>query len=366
MKAKEDIAPLLYHNADKPMSLGCSKCPEKGTCGGLHTSGSQFDCLVYCECKDPSACQYVCPNNLVEYIARVQDVSGFEFDNVPRAPVLSYPSLPLSVPLLYHSYGRAAALDTQAVAVPLEYLLNRKTGMLRFGSRAAVAENFGFTETARLVITGVSQDQPIEDYWSFRRATQIPDQLVALRPDLVTGPNYSTPLDTPRWENLYNMKRIPICWSELVTAGIPTSLHLNANTDRDWERWTEFVIVRKEVLSVAFEYATGAARRERGEWHTQKLAALAAAVPRRLQLVVRGGSVHLRTLCEAFSEVVFVDTTSFMKSVYRQKHEKPFGGKMDWLASGTPKDEPIDDLLDHNVLHQAKTISQAASKQLSF
>src|ERR1700730_1710275 len=202
MKTRDDIAPLLYHNAAKPMSLGCSNCPEKNTCGGLHTSGGQFDCMVFCECKDASLCQYVCPNNLVDYIDRFQEMSGFEFNNVPRIPVLSYPSLPLSVPLLYHSYGRTASLRAEAVAVPLEYLLNRKTGMLRFPSRAAVAENFGFSESSRLVITGVAQDQPIEDYWSFRQDTHIPEQLAAIGPDLVTGPNYSTPLDTPRWENL--------------------------------------------------------------------------------------------------------------------------------------------------------------------
>lgn len=366
MKTREDIAPLLYHNADIPMSLGCSNCPEKGTCGGLHTSGSQFDCIAFCECKDSSSCQYVCPNNLVDYIARFHEVSGFEFNNVPRVPVLSYPLLPLSVPLLYHSYGRTAALSAQAVAVPLEYLLNRKTGMLRFGSRAAVAENFGFSERSRLVITGVAQDQPIEDYWSFRRATHIPEQLAALEPDLVTGPNYSTPLDTPRWENLYNMKRILVCWSELVSAGIPTSLHLNACTDRDWERWTDFVVERQEVRSLSFEFRTGPARRERGEWHTDKLVALAATVTRPLQLVVRGGSVHLTNLCEAFREVVFVDTTSFMKSVNRQKCVKRFGRKMDWLSAGTPKSHPIDSLLEHNVLNYARVISEAAAKQLSF
>src|SRR5207249_4165551 len=48
-------------------------------------------------------------------------------------------------------------------------------------------------------------------------------------------------LDVPRWDNLHNMKRIALCWSELVSRGLPTSLHLNARTDRDWERWIEFI-----------------------------------------------------------------------------------------------------------------------------
>jgi hypothetical protein len=366
MKTRKDIAPLLYHDANRPMSLGCGNCPEKGVCGGLHTTGSHFDCLVFCECDDPSTCQYVCRNNLVDYIARFHEVVSFEFDTVPRVPVLTSPSLPLSVPVIYHSSGRAGRLKVDTVAVPLEYLLDRKTGMLRFSSRAAVAENFGFDVRARLVITGVAQDQPIEDYWSFRRATHIPEQLAAIQPDLVTAPNYSTPLDTPRWNNMYNMKRIVIGWSELISAGIPTSLHLNACTDRDWERLTDFVAEREEVRSVAFEFATGPARLARGEWHTEKLVALAAAARRPLQLIVRGGYIHLDKLYGAFDAVVFLDTTSFMKAVHRQKFVRPLGKKMDWLPAGTPRNHPIDALLEHNVRGYSAIISELAAKYLKF
>lgn len=238
--------------------------------------------------------------------------------------------------------------------------------MLRYDSRAAVAEHFGFNEGARLIISGVAQDQPIEDYWSFRRETRIPEQLAALRPDLVTVPNYSTTLDTPRWDNLHNMKRIAICWSELVSAGIPTSLHLNACTDRDWERWTEFVAGREEVSSVAFEYATGAARLERGEWHTMKLAALAAAVPRPLQIVVRGGYVHLDELYGAFSEVVFIDTTAFIKTMKRKKFARRPDGKVEWPSAGIPKGHPLDALLDYNVRGCSRVIAEVAVRHLKF
>jgi hypothetical protein len=365
MISKKVIAELLYHDADSPLSLGCVNCTEQKTCGGLHTSGNHFDCLVFCECPNPADCQYVCPNNLVNYMARFHEVVGFEFNNVERAPALTYPSLPLSVPLLYHSSGRSGRLKMDTVAVPLSFLLDRKTGMLRFSTREAVAAAFGFDESARLVITGVDQDQPIEDYWSFRRATRIPEQLAALRPDLVTTPNYSTPLDTPRWDNLHNMKRIAICWSELVQAGIPTSLHLNARTDRDYERWTEFVVERDEIRSVALEYATGAAKHDRGEWHTEKLAALAAAVPRPLQLVVRGGQVHLDELYNAFSEVVFIDTTSFIKTINRQKFVRRASGKPDWQPAATQKAQSLDGLLQHNAEAFARMISEVTANKLA-
>lgn len=364
MSTRKVIAERLYHDAGRPLSLGCVNCPENNTCGGLHTSGDHFDCLVFCECDDPADCQYVCPNNLLLYMARFHEVLGFEFENVPRVQSLTYPSLTPSVPLLYHSSGRSDRLSTNTVAVPLSSLLNRKTGMLRFGAREEVAAAFGFDERARLLVTGVDLDQPIEDYWSFRRATRIPEQLAALRPDLVTTPNYSTPLDTPRWDNLHNMKRIAICWSELVQAGIPTSLHLNARTDRDYERWTEFVAGRDEIRSVSTEYATGAAKLERGAWHTEKLVALASAVRRPLQLVVRGGQVHLDQLNKAFSEVVFIDTTSFMKTISRQKFVRRASGKPDWQPAATHNAQSLDALLRHNVQAFAGMISDMAAKKL--
>jgi len=364
MISKKVVAELLYHDADKPLSLGCMSCTEQKICGGLHTSGSHFDCLVFCECPEPSDCQYACPNNLVNYMARFHEVVGFDFDNVERAPVLAYPSLPLSVPLLYHSSGRSGCLKVDTVAVPFSSLLDRKTGMLRFNTRDDLAAAFGFDESTRLIINGVDQDQPIEDYWSFRRATNIPEQLAALRPDLVTTPNYSTPLDTPRWDNLHNMKRIAISWSELVQAGIPTSLHLNARTDRDYERWTEFVTEREEVRSITLEYATGAAKHDRGEWHTEKLIALAAAVPRPLQLVVRGGQIHLHELYRAFNAVVFIDTTSFIKTMNRQRFVWRNGEKADWQPAATPTAYPLDAMLEHNVRAFAQVIEGIAAKNL--
>jgi hypothetical protein len=39
---------------------------------------------------------------------------------------------------------------------------------------------------------------------------------------------------------------------------------------------------------------------------------------------------------------------------------------MDWLASGTPKNKPIDSLLEHNVATHARVISQVIAKQLTF
>src|SRR3546814_9232947 len=95
--------------------------------------------------------------------------------------------------------------------------------------------------------------------------------------------------DVPRTDNLHAMKRILMATVEMMQAGLPTALHANARTERDFERWGELIAERPEIQYLAFEFATGAGRGERLDWHVAQLTALAARVPPRLGLVVRGG-----------------------------------------------------------------------------
>src|SRR5437667_12283227 len=124
---KSDIAQKLHHSPGLGISLGCMECPERDLCGGLEVSGDHYDCLAFCTCSDPSACELACPNNLEVYIERHQEVRGFSFDNIPRAAVVTFPKLPASVPIIYHGSKRIRAVKADAVAVPLSYLFNRKT-----------------------------------------------------------------------------------------------------------------------------------------------------------------------------------------------------------------------------------------------
>jgi len=346
---KNDIAQKLHHSSDLGISLGCINCPERELCGGLRVSGDHYNCMVFCVCPDPSSCELACPNNLPVFIARHQEVRGFSLDNVPRTPVLFFPQLPPSVPVIYHGFKRVGAVKADAVAVPLSYLFNRKTGAVRFTSREEIAETFGFEESARLVILGVDQDDRIEDYWALRQAARTPERLAALRPDLITVPNFSLPLDVIRYDNLHNIKRIALCWSELMLAGIPTALHVNARTDRDWERWINFIVRREEVKAVSFEFATGPARPEWGKWYASRLADLAMAVPRRLQLITRGGFSYVPLLRRAFADVVFIDSTTFMKTVHRKKLILKQGRQPRWIDAKTATHEPLDGLLQQNV-----------------
>ncbi|MFN2511726.1 MAG: hypothetical protein ABR568_09820 [Pyrinomonadaceae bacterium] len=235
------------------------------------------------------------------------------------------------------------------MALPLEKLFDHANGRLKFSTKDEVAQSFGFDPAASLLISGVGQDRVIEYYWSHRQAAKISEQLTALQPALITVPNYSLFLGVPREDNLYNMKRIAICWSELVKNRLPTSLHVNARTDTDWERWTAFIAERDEVRSIAYEFATGPACIERGKWHAEKLVRLASEVSRDLQIVLRGGYYNLPQISSAFSSVVFIDTSSFMKTMKRQQLDWTPGEKKHWRSAKTEKGEPLDELLQRNV-----------------
>jgi hypothetical protein len=155
--------------------------------------------------------------------------------------------------------------------------------------------------------------------------------------------------NVPRWDDLYSIKRIAICWQEFMLAGIPASLHLNARTDRNWLRWTDFINKHPQVHSVTFEFATGAAHKARADYHVLNLIKLARNVDRRLQLFTRGGLQYLEQLDAAFDECVFFDTGSYVKTTKRRKLEWGPEEKKHWRSAKTLKSDPLDDLLLHNI-----------------
>src|SRR5215213_1808846 len=337
----------LFHDEYATMSLGCLGCRDLDTCGGLFVQAPIYSCLDFCRCRSLGADHYVCPCNTKDFVERLVEVKGLGLENVPRGPVLSYPTLPAAVPLLYGRYKRIDYLRSRAVAIPLNLLFSRRTGEIKFGSKSELAERFRFNPSAKLLISGVGEDGPIEDYWKYRRKTALVRQIAKLQPDLITGPNYSLFLDVPRWDNLHNIKRIGLCFSELIAEGLPTSLHINARTNQDWRAWIKFVRDREEVKSLSIEFATPC-HVSRLQYHTDKLVTLAATVERDLHIVVRGGSMHLPTINRAFHETTFLDSWSYMKTVRRRRLFWRPGRKGVWQPSLTLPNTPLDDLLQHN------------------
>lgn len=355
--ANNHSLPRLVRNAQSlwddaatmPCSLGCVTCVDRPICGGVHNGASFFDCGDYCRCEDKASCDLVCRGKPKQFVARLREVSGLEFANVPRAPRIAVETLPPMVPMIEHATARVGTLNSPIVALPLYALLDIDAGTLRYPDRTALSQKFGIDPNARLVVSGVARDKKIEHYWAAKDRPAMLQQLAALDIALITPPNYSVLTDVPRTDNLHAMKRILMATVEMMQAGLPTALHANARTERDFERWGELIAERPEIQYLAFEFATGAGRGERLDWHVAQLTALAARVPQRLGLVVRGGMRALEPLRAAFAGVTMIDTDAFTKTRCRQEAQFRHDGKLVWRKHPTPPGAPIDALLQQNV-----------------
>jgi hypothetical protein len=269
--------------------LGCRGCPDFKDCGGLHTEAGIFDCGDLCSCENQETCDMVCRRKPLAFFERLMEVGGFDLDATPRVAPIVTTRLPDHVPLVGHKYSRREPLAERVVALPLYEIFHMGTGEPHVRSPKELAARFRIPEDAIVIATGVDRDFKVEAWWEFADRMRVMQALRDLGIALVTTPNFSLFTNVPRPDNLHGMKRIALCWTELMTAGIPAALHLNARTDFDYLRWIRFVAARPEVEFVAFEFGTGAGHPNRIDWHVERLCALAAAAGRPLTLVLRGG-----------------------------------------------------------------------------
>ncbi|WP_288938477.1 DUF4417 domain-containing protein [uncultured Sphingomonas sp.] len=343
--------------ATAPGSLGCLNCVDRGICGGAHKGASFFDCNDYCRCSDKTVCDLVCRGNPALYVERLREVGSLDLMSAPRAPVIDIAALPGMVPLIEHNSTRRGTLHFPIIAVSLYRLVDLHTGAMRFPDREALAKELGIDPDARLVVSGVHRDRKIERYWALPNRPETLAQLQKLDVCLVTPPNFSVLTDVPRTDNLHAMKRIMLAFAEMAQAGLPTALHVNARTERDYARWAEVIAAREEISCIATEFATGAGRGHRIEWHVDQLQKLAQFVGRPLRLVMRGGTRALEPLRSVFNTVTVIDTDSFNKTRCRKEASFTDAGKLVWHAHPTAMGEPLDDLLQHNVatLHSHHT-----------
>ena len=291
----------------------------------------------------------VCRFNPGPYVQRVREVRGFSLATLPRVDSIRAVSLPKVVPLMFHRSGRVTRLSATAVAVPLYKLVDWRTGELNVRSKEELANRFLIGSHAHVVVSGVGRDSRVERWWGHPHRPKLIEGLKRLDVALVTSPNFSLFTDVPRWDNLHAMKRIGEMWTELVGAGLPTALHVNARTDRDYERWAEFIVERLEVGWLAFEFGTGAVWPDRVGWHVDKLLALAHVAGRPLNLVIRGGARKREQLLGGFREVVFIESESFPRTIKRRKAYVDALGNLRWHSAFTERGAVLDDLLEWNV-----------------
>jgi hypothetical protein len=148
---------------------------------------------------------------------------------------------------------------------------------------------------------------------------------------------------------MHAMKRIAIVFAEFANGGIACALHPNGRTEKDFERWAEFIAERDEVTMLAYEFITGPGRRARQPWHLTRLAELARQARRDLDIIVRGDPRVIAFLREHYRRVIYIETTAFMKTLKRQRAERHGNNRLRWATAPTGPDESVDDLFVHNL-----------------
>lgn len=340
----------LWHDEKKhTIALGCNKCMDRDICGGISLDKTVFDCLDYC-CGKPQECDAVCRQRPIEFVQRVREISGFEFDNISRNKKLLVDRFPYLIPMIYNGARREKLFSPAAICLELYNFINANSANSRYREFEDLALHYKFSPTIPVILTGTAIDQKLERWWGLgTKRRDIIRYIRDLGIKLVTTPNYSLFTDQPRWDDLHSMKRIALVHEEFLKEGQPAALHVNARTERDWERWTEYIASRNEITHIAFEFGTGAGWSERVNWHQDQLIKLAKSVARPLSIVVRAPRIEfIPNLFVVFDNVIVLETSTFIKTVKRRRAVLGDGSKLKWITSLTSPGEPIDDLLLDN------------------
>nr|WP_155269203.1 DUF4417 domain-containing protein [Brucella intermedia] len=341
------------------MCLGCGNCPDRDICGGLSIEAQIMDCLHHC-CGASDTCTKVCPGNAIVFPQQVREIGGFDLHATPRAPALPVVLKGDVVELIYHGSRRVQALEADVVALRLADVVDFRRKRTKHVSAEVLREAFRLSPDCKVILTGVDHDNKIEPWWSLGPARPaIIRDLVANGVQMVTTPNFSLVLDHPRWDDLHAMKRIALVFSEFQENGLACALHPNGRTFQDFERWRTFVAERPEVQVMAYEFITGPDRSGRRQFHLDRLAELAAAADRPLDIIVRGNPQVIPFLRRHFREVLYIDTTAFMKTQKRQMAERVANNALEWVSSKTSPGAPLDPLLRTNLEEQVAYLRAA-------
>ena len=351
MIAKPDaskVVRLFRPNKGEPMAIGCQGCPDMTECGGIRVAAGIFNCLSHCTCSDRNQCPHVCPNN-PNYVARVHEVRGFGFDDIERDRPLPPKELPSYAHLLYPHPGVREPIELPVAAIPFSTVFDKAGYGATALTRAQIEEKFRLAAGTQLILSGVEQDHKVEKFWGVQRGREaLLAGIKALDPLIVTVPNFSAFIDTPRHDVMHSLKRIALSWQELHDAGIRTAFHLNAITDRDYERIGEFLSYHTEIRAVSVEFETGAAAHDQGDHHTEQLARLVQRVGRKLHLVFRGDTRWLPGLHKSFPHLTLINGSATVRT-RKRRHARIEEGDLYWTKVTTAQDEPLDDLLRHNL-----------------
>jgi hypothetical protein len=352
------------HYENNMESIGCHTCHYKPVCGGLRTNPGIVTCLDFC-CGKHESCECHCLSN-AKFVDDIKEIDGYELRNIPRSLQLQKVELPCYVPIVYDRSSRQQNVPSNFVALPLKLLFNKKTETPRFVSRAELCDRLKVDYSSNIVISGIADDYEIEAWWKLgskkRRSAVKTFREIGIK--FVTSPNYSVISNRPRFGDLDAMKRIAIVQHEFQSEGIVCALHVNGRTDRDFDRWAEYLNLRTEISNIAFEFSTGAKYGARRETYIRWLLKLAKVVERPLHITITGITNVIPDLAAAFEGVTYLDSSAIMKSKKRKMATLKGNKDLEWHHAPTEVGTPIDDLFQHNLNERRSQITVLSAPPL--
>jgi len=337
--------------------VGCKDCAFLPDCGGNDDERYEDGCFQRCLTRCVSfGCDLACPVSSLMFGDYLDDVGGL--GSKPKLPFqnLGEKQFPLYIPQIDHGSSRKRHLNVPWISVPLHRIFSRNDrGKPRFRYRNSeeLRKAFKVAQGTKIIITCVSPDKCIEDYWAKHITSNFAQCIGELGAVAVTAPNYSFMSDVPRTNSLYNLSRMSRVADSFTQAGVPVVPHINASTKHDWSWWAEVYSDQKQLQTVCIEYQTGLGRsRQKGDIFFRNLVNFQETVGRSIHPIVLGGTSRIAQFKMFFEAFTMIDAIPFSKA--RQRQVYVYNGRRwnwrKWQSDSTA----IDSLLEANIRnHQA-------------
>lgn len=331
-----------------PVSNGCRTCPIFDRCGGIQNSMPLMNCFDLFCCGD-AKCDNVCLHK-PDFQKRLLEIGGLRFDDLPLFHQDEL-SLPQYVPVIHHPYRRQKCLNVDFAALNTYDIF--RLGGDDYRAVTATPEGlrrfFRISESAKIILRGTAEDAELERYWSHRKTSQVVDQIKNLGVSLAIGPNFSSFLDVPRTDLLFNRKRQLLCLSELSEAGISVAPHLSATMPSDWTFWKGFLRSQHRIHHVALNCQTGYKSSKEGKKAITQIAEIQSAIKRPLSLILIGGAQFSHVAAQHFESVTALDSSAFFHTIYRHQMNGSSSQHRKFTETWTLEGQTLDDLLQQNV-----------------
>lgn len=330
-----------------PVAATCRDCPIFDRCGGIQNARPLMNCFDQFCCGDGS-CDNVCIHH-PDFRKQLWEIGGWDVDQLPQLNQEQL-ELPNFVPMVHHFNRRINQLQVDFAAIDPYKLFALKGGqyIAHADSPIRVREHFGISKNAKVILRGTAVDADLEKYWAYRHVSDACKLIASLDISLFIGPNFSTFLDVPRTDALFNRKRQILCLSELSEAGVSVAPHLSATMPADWRFWSSFLSNNPKVTHVALNCQTGYKRPHQGRTAIRKIEKIQQTLGRELKLILIGGGQFLDFASSKIKSVTLIDSNPFIKTMKRRRMDTS-SNKRIWNESFSLENQPLDSLLRENV-----------------